>query len=427
MANEYLAARMETVRPVLNEMYEADASGTLYGQLSDKVDETKIVKTPNSTDFRIPLEVKPPGQIAAMNLASGTFKSGTPGLVQQMNQSYFTMQAAFRINLEEVFNSADTEKSTINAFDRIMTQAPKRLAMANDVSFHSLGAGNQGLIALGTAYDTGVFTFDTEHGANLLWDGQEVEIFSNDLLTHRTSAVPTNLPYLTAVNKQLGTATVTNLGAITPQATDYLAFPGVGTTPVWANGLRYIHTTATSGNLFGLSLATYPEIRPNVVNASSAALDPVHGYKLKNQIVQRRSKIGDILGVLHTAQAYQIVKIGLAISEWQRGKEDEMIDPAPKVGDFIRFCGVRHMIDPHQSKTRVDWINPKFWHRVYLNGVKADFYREPGSGRMVFPTYSSGAVRQTSIEFHLLNSENFGCSDPGSGGFIHTLSVTSGF
>jgi hypothetical protein len=427
MANEYLVARMETVRPVLNEMYEADSKATLYGQISDKIDEHKIVKTPNGADFRIPMEIKPPGQVGALNLAGGAFSTGTPGELKQMYQSYFASQLAFYLNLEEIFNSSDQAKSTVNAFDRVMAQAPKRLAAYNDTALHSMGAGNQGLIAKATGYDTTVYTLETEYGANLLVEGQQVEILTSNLGSLLTAAVPTNLPYVTEVNKALGTVKMANLGAISPNATDYLAFPGVTASPAWSNGIRYFHTTAVSGNLLGLSLADYPEIRPNAVNASSASLLPTHLWQLTNKIKQRRGSVGDILGTIHTAQAYQWAELGLAISEWSRGKADEMIDVAPKVSDFVTMAGVRHFVDPHQSKSRVDWLNLKFWHRVYLNGVKADFYKQPGTGEMVFPVYNSSAKRIAAIEFHLVNSENIGCSDPGSGGFVYGLAIPSGF
>lgn len=430
MANEYLVAAMETLRPALPELYEAETKNTAYGLITKGAEKHKITKTPNGTDFRIPLQVAAPGVFGALNLAGGSFYTGTAASLQQMYQTYFPVQLAFKLDLQNIFTTEDKSKAIVNAFKKTMEQAPQRLAWNNDASFHNIGSGYQGLVGLSSSVTsvgagTETVTFDTEFAANLLYPGQRLEIFANNLGTHRTSAIPNALPYVSSVDKSAGTAVITGLGAITPAADDYYAFPGVGTTPAWMNGLYYFHNTATTGNLLGLSRSSYQELISNMVNANGA-LVPAHGWQLYQKIRQRTGVAPSKLkGLIHSAQAFQIYSLGLAISEWQRGKSDEMIDVSPKIGDYVNFCGVNHLVDMHQSKKRIDWLDTENWGRVYLK--EADFYKTPGDGKMIFETRDGDGRVAAAIEFFMILAENFYNSKPAADGFVYGLSIPTGF
>lgn len=430
MSLEFLNSTMETLRPILPELYEAETKNTAYGLITKGAEKHKITKTTNGTDFRIPLKVSAPGVYGALNLAGGSFLTGTSASIKQMYQSYFPTQLAFKLDLQNIYTTEDNKLAIVNAFKDTMKDAPKRLAWNNDASLHNIGSGYQGLIALGTAVTsagtgTETMTFDTEFAANMLYPGQRVEIFANDLGTHRTSAVPNALPYISSVDKSAGTAVIAGLGSITPSATDYLAFPGVGTTPAWMNGLYYFHNTATTGNLLGLARGTYQELIANMVNAAGA-LVPAHGLQLYQKIRQRTGVAPSKLkGLIHPAQVAQLYSLGLSISEWQRGKSDEMIDVVPKIGDYITYCGVSHLVDIHQSKKRIDWMNVENWGRVYLK--EADFYKTPGDGKMIFESRDSDGRVAAAVEFWMMTSENFYNSLPAADGFIYDLSIPSGF
>lgn len=429
MSLEYLNATMETLRPILPELYEAETKNTAYGLITKGAEKHKITKTTNGTDFRIPLEVSAPGVYGALDLAGGSFLTGTSATLKQMYQSYFPTQLAFKLDLQNIYTTDDSKLAIVNAFKKTMKDAPKRLAWNNDASLHNITSGYQGLVALGTAVTsagtgTETMTFDTEFAANLLYPGMRVEIFKNDLSVHRTSAVPNALPYISSVDKSAGTAVITGLGAITPEATDYLAFPGVGSTPAWMNGLYYFHNTATTGNLLGLARGTYQELISNMVNAAGALI-PDHGLQLYQKIRQRTGVAPNKLkGLIHPAQVAQIYSLGMAISEWTRGKSDEMIDVVPKIGDYITFCGVNHLVDIHQSKTRIDWIDTENWGRVYLK--EADFYKTPGDGKMIFESRDGDGRVAAAVEFWMMTSENFFCAKPSADGFVYALSIPTG-
>jgi hypothetical protein len=430
MANEYLNATIEKVRKVLPEAYEAAGKGVLYG-LMQKAPAEKITKTTNGLDFRIPMKMQRAGVFGKANLAGGSLMTGSKTNIKQMYQTYFTTQLAFELNMEDVLTTQNQELAIVNAFNDAMKEAPTTYIHYLDIGLHAIGAA-QGLVALSTSVTSGgggteTVTCDSEYAANLVTEGMRLEIYSNDLGTHRTAAVPDDLPYVSTVDKTAGTFVITNLGAIIPQSTDYYALPGVGTVPAWVNGLNYFHTTATTGNLLGLSRVTYKALLPNKVNASSGALVPDHIWQLQQQIRQRNGNapLPKLTGLLHDAQAYQIGQLGLAISGWQRGASDKMIDVAPAIGDTVPLAGINFMKDVHASKTKVHLLDLSEWGRVEL--FPKDFFKVPGDGTYIHLKRAATTAAATfAIQFWMIASENYYCAKQSTGGFIHSLAIPSG-
>lgn len=422
------ASNMETIRKDLPQLYEMTADNTLYAKLKKGSDSIQITKTVNGQDFKIPVETQPPGYLATASLDGGALPAGSATVTQQMYQTYFPMFFPVSVGAGAIWTT-EADKSTVNQWKNNLKKATAAFKRQADASFFNISSGNQGIMAQATGYSSGTFTLDTEYSANLCQVGQRVEIFDSTLATNRTSAVPTNLPYIDRVDRNAGTVHVTNLGAISPGTTDYLLFAGAagtGTSPVWVNGLNYFHNTTTSGSLLGLSRTSYPELLPNTVDASGS-LVPTHGLLLNTKIrVRKGATPGKLLGVLHPAQAAQIYTTGIAISEWQRGNSDKMIDimPSDINDDMIRWCGVTHLKSAHQSKKRVDWLDLDQWGRVYLKEM--DFMVGP-DGRKFFEDRSSSGAVSLGWSYWLMVIENFYCAQPSSGGMVYNASIPSGF
>lgn len=436
-----LQANMEKIRPgEIPMLYELAKNNLLYKKFK-KAESNLITDTPHGStgDFRIPLEVQPGGQYGAMNLDGGAFAPGTSTVLQQMFQTYFSTQLAYQMTIKEIRSTGTSELSVWNAYKKNMKQGLPNLMRYQDISLHNI-TGNQGLIAqatavssAGTAAGNYTYTFDYEFGANLLQQGMPVEIFDSTLVTQKTTGLSIGqLPFVASINKQARTAVITVqaghvLGTATA-ATDYLALPGVTSTPTWMNGIYYFMTTLTSGNLLGLSRTTYPELIVPSVNASGT-LAPIHGILLKSLMRQR---IGDyptnLQGIITDANAAQIVQLGLAISEHQHpGKTDEPIDPVPAYNESITFSQVNHMIDIHASNKRMDWFDLSTWGRVFAKDGEPDFYKEDGSGRMIFTVRDSTAQPTAAVQWYLTCSENFFCVKPAQNGFIYGLVPDSVF
>ena len=416
------AANIQQIDKSLPDLFELNP--TTYGLLTKAGKTAKIAKTVEGKDFRVPLKTSPGGIFGALNLAGGSFGAGSGPVYQQMYQTYFALKLGAEQNLDTIYNTESSNQSVVNAFRDTMKSLLPNMQWYANASLHNI-SGNQGLVALATAFDTATYTLDSEYGANLLLPGMQVEIFSNNLGAHKTSASDP-LPAITAIDKNARTVTLNNLptGGSAPGNDDYLAFPGVTATPTWLQGMNYFHTASTSGTMLGLTKTSYPEIMPSYYNAA-AALVPQHGLLLRTKILQRRGKVGNLTGVIHPAQAAQIYNLGIALSEWSRGKSDKMIDIMPAAEDNIPFCGVSHKLDIHQSKKRINWIDPKNWLRVYLKEL--EFYKEPGTGRTVFTKYASTGYPSAAIVYYMMLVENFVCVDPGSEGFLYGLSIPTDF
>ena len=419
-----LRANMENVSRVLPELYEKE-NNTMYGKISKASKDFKIAKTVNSSDFRQPIRVKPAGTFGTFTPGGGSMGVGGGSDIQQFVQTYFPLKMAFGLNLDVNWNSDGNPQSLVNEFAKTMKDAIPSFQNYADKSFHNI-TGNQGLIALGTAFDTATFTFDTEFGANLLQVGMDVEIFANDLLTHRTSAVtPDDLPRVASINYDAGTAVLENLGSITPSATDYLAFPGVGGTPAWLNGLEYFMSNATSGTLLGLNRATYPQINPSTFSVAGTIV-PQAGYVLKQRIRQKRGSVPKLEGYAHMSQAAAVANLTVAVTHFDRAKGDKKIlDIMPDIEQGFEYCGVSHSIDMHASKKTIYWMDKAKWQRVYAKEL--GFLEEPMSGRKVFMKRATSGQLSHAIEFFLTLAENFAMEDPGTSGKLYNLSIPSDF
>lgn len=430
--SDNITANMEVLSKNFPELYEKAESGTTYDEIKKAAEDVLISKTENGKDFRLNFEYQPPGTFGTFNEEGGSLGSGDGTKSTQMYQSYFNMKLAIGITLGAISNTKSASQSIKNQWKNNLQKAIPNFKRYCATGFHQQGNGNQGLIALCTAATApssaaSTLTFDTEHAANLLQVGQRVEIFSNDLATHRTTGLTdSTLPYISSINKEAGTAVVSGLGAITPGNTDYLAFPGVTATPAWATGMRYFNRTSTSGTMLGVNVATYPEVLPNKYS-SGGALTPMMGYLLKTRIRQRRGAVSsNLLGVIHDAQVAQILSTQIAISEFSRGSSDKSIDLLPSVDDkYILWCGVKHLKDVHASKKRVDWLDKSTWYRVYKQEL--DYYRNPVDQRWVFEGRNASGEVTANFHYFLWLSENFANADPGKSGFLHNLSIPTDF
>lgn len=416
------SSNLEVMRKDLPTLYEMAEKNTAVAMISKASEKFQISKTPNGADFRIPVEVQPPSDFGTFSVDGGSLGTGNSTVTQQMSQTAFPLRMAVDLGLGAILSTDTKGTATVNQLENNLKKAMKSFKQREDASFFNMTSGNQGLMALATGYSGGVFTLDTEFAASLCQVGQTVEIFSNDLATHRTSAVASNLPVITKVAHDRTTVTVGNLGAITPGTTDYLAFPGVTATPAWLNGLYYFHSTTTSGTILGLSRATYPELIPTFHDASGA-LTPATFALLNTKVFNRTGDIPPSMkGIINPAQALQIYSVGMAISEWMRGKSDEMIDVVPKMNDrYITVGGVVHLKSNKQSKKRVDWVNLDNWGRVYIKEL--DFHTDPDGKIRFFEGRDSSGNVTANWKFFLLQWSNFFNANPGQEAFIYNATI----
>jgi hypothetical protein len=423
-------ANMEVIRKDIPALYEL--SQTAEAMLSKSAEKFQISVTPNGQDFRIPLEIAPPASFGAFSMAGGSLGTGNGYTTQQMYQTYFATSLAVDVNLNAmVATQGGSNTSVLNAWKTNLKRAMPSFQRMMDAGFHNTG-GNTGQVATSTALTSLTYTLDTTNGANLIQVGMPLEILTSDGATWRTSTVsPDNLPTVASVDKTNRKITLTNAGGLTLASGDLFFFRGsvaAGSPPTttWSNGLRYFHSTSSSGNLLGLSKASY-DIMPNLVNVNGS-LVPAHGYQAKAQVRQRRGSIPKgYKGLIHDAQAAQLRNLGLSITEIHQsaGSSFQATDLGAGMADTITFWDIEHKIDVHQDKTLVDWVLPSDnWCRVY--GQEPDFHKST-EGKMIFEGRNSSGTVTAKWSFYITAAVNYACVDAAKEAVLYGCTIPSGY
>lgn len=390
-------------------------------------DGAKYIKQISNQSFRIPVITSRGGKFQAYSMAEGDMGRGTGFKVQQMTQTYFATEIAIEMDEETIETSKTGDQSMVNALQFNLKNALEELAIYNDVAFHNT---NNGLIATATGYSSQVYTCaDSAFGTNLLRDGQDVVIANSAIGTSKTSDVTGSRVSITSIDKVNKTVTVT--GSISgAAATDTILSAGSclvaagAITPVWKNGLYYFNNNISSGTILGLNVATYPEIVASRVNGLSATVSPSYGLQLKDYIRQRRGPdaLKGLIGFVHMAQRSQIYNQQVAISEYATQKTNTLQDVMPTAGDDFTWCGVNHVVDEHQNKSRIDWVNLKNWGiaKLFEPRFKTDL-----SGNKIFELRGSSGGVAAGYIFYVQQADNWFCIDNGAQGYMDALAVPS--
>lgn len=410
---DVVSLQMEKVRSKLQELFETSNTASA---LIKKGAETEQV---SSRDYRIPVIIRRGGKYRKYDPEGGDMGLGSGPKAVHMVATYFPTTFAVQINDLAMHATATSDRAIKKAFAYALTNAIKEAQVYDDFSFHT--AGNP-VFATATAHTTSggksVYTLDTAFATQLCRVGMPCVVYLNALGANRDSGATRVIEKVNVgANQVTLDATVTSAGT-----DDKLVFDGVsGATPTWKNGLYLFNNTATSGNLLSLSRTDYPEINCNVVNAGGA-LSEIHGMLLLDAIRQRRDDeyVAGLVGLAHNKQRIAWFKKGLTISEWQRGASDKMIDLAPDMNEKnFMYCGVKHVIDKHQDRTRLDWFIPKLWGRAILKEL--DWHTV--EGRKLFELRGSSGGVAAAMVFYLKQLEDWYNVDPGAAGFIYGLTI----
>lgn len=432
---DVLNANIETVRKgVLPVIYQLSDNLAIQ-RVMKNTESYRITKTTNADDFRAPLKTAPAGYYGAVNLDGGNLGLGVGFNVAQLIQTYFSVKMGFQMTYASVQGTATTDQSRVNVFKETMKDGVPNMARMENVAWHNIGGntGQVGTVTTTTSVGGGTetFTMDPEFGTRLLIQNQRVEIFNSNQTVYRTSSVsPDNLPYVQSVNRAARQVVVTNLGSIVPANGDTLFLPGCTSTPVWADGLYYVNTTATSGSYLGLSRTTYPGINSSAIT-SGGTLNPQQILALKF-LIKINGGDQQVVNLIGLASPHQLAQMSAQVQAMQNYYRTQVtqaqIDPLPKLSEGgVLFGDVMHYEDDCQGYDRIDYCNTQTWGRVYLDREGADFYRDPGSNEMFFPMTAAGtnAGYATGTLFFLISTLNYYNINPQLNGLITGLTPPS--
>ena len=436
LSSNVLQAQIEKVRPKVQELFETTDS---IAALIKKGGEAEIV---SEKLYRIPLVTYRGGSFRAFNADGGDMGTGSGLNITNLEAGFVYTDFAVQLSKRAMDDTAKSEQAVINAFAYNFKNAMKELQATDDIVFHTNGTGvitsTVGASATGTwnSGNSTTYTFasSTDYVAvSRIRPGMLVDVYNNALTANRGTFTIDHVDYNNKVAYLQGAAVP---GAAT---TDVLAISGLtpplqsfqSTWPLsgdsFRHGLYYFMDANASNYLLGQLKSNVTELLANNVVASGN-LAHVYGLILQDQIINRRDEeaFKGLVGISHMAQRTAVYNIGIALSEWFRGKSDKMIDVMPggvEYSDTFPFVGVTCKIDKRQDKSRIDFIIPKLWGRAMLHDTK---FHEV-EGRTIFEGRTSSGTLQASVIFYIVQAFDYYCVDSGAQGFISSLNVPPGY
>lgn len=423
VSTDVLQAQIEKVRPKVQELFETSDT---VAALIKKGGEAEII---SEKLYRIPLVTRRGGSFRSFNADGGDMGTGTGLSVTNLEAGYIYSDYAVELSKYAMDATAKGEQAVLNAFSYNFKNAMKELQAMDDQVFHTNGNGvltsSVGASATGTwgaSLTTYTFASATDFvGVSRLRPGNIVSVYNNAGSSERTGTASTTefqIDHIDTINKVVYlNDTVT--GAAT---TDILAVAGLSPTlasfqSTWPlsgdsfrHGLYYFNDANTANYLLGQLKSNVTELLANNVNAASLPLAHVHGLILQDQIINRRDEDAyrGLIGLSHMSQRTAVYNIGIALSEWFRGKNDKMIDVMPggvQYSDTFPFVGVTMKLDKRQDKSRLDFIIPKLWGRAMLHDTK---FHEV-EGRTIFEVRTSTGTVAAAVLFYLVQSYDYYC------------------
>jgi hypothetical protein len=439
-------AQKEVVESKLQTWFES--SDQVAGKVKKSADAKKISRY----GYRFVVQQYRGGTFGKLVLSEGDMGTGSGMKVTSFTAGYFGSRHSFRVSFEQKATSSTDAQSVVDVWQKTLAEAIVESQVTDDITFHTDGTGKLTNASSASSSTTLTFAGTTDTlGVNRLREGMAVDVWDSTGATKRAGG-----PY-TISNIDYNGKVVTFTGAVTGITSgDILAFvgmdaygpssltsfsstwPGGGLTSnagltgdSFRHGMYYSNDNTTANYYPGRQKSSISQLIPAYVNASSSALVFQYGQQILDQLVQRRDKdvVKGLQGIAHMSQRAQVFNIGTAISNklisgTEFGKSLDLNPSNSGYSDSFDFCGIPCMVSKRQYRDRFDFLNFDTWGRAQL--FDTQFY-DDGSGRTVYPVRNSSGNLVTAMEMHLVQAYDFFNRDPGSAGYIYSLSVPSGY
>lgn len=426
MATPTLYQQSEKVRKVLARVFSEEETGAAI----DFWKKTEVERV-GERDFRIPLQWTQGGRFGYSNLDMGDMGRGTAPTGDKLITTFITARMNFEMSMLSIQATSDKSIALKNVFKDCLSNAIPEMLRYLNRSLHTDGS-----TVLGTATATGTgpagettYTMETKFKTNRLRRGQYVNVYDTNL------AAPKSASQLYIKNINWGTRVVTLSGVVPgAAATDKLCAEGVaGPSPMGILGMYFYNSSAQSGYTLGINRAVEPEIIPSYVTASGGLLHE-HGMLIYHKIIERKGKEpSDLMGIMPLAQQAKLYQDVLLIQNWDvsRGtgsNPDRM--PEFRNKNFCNFANMKHMIDPVQDNSRIDYVSPSQCGRVALPGINGesqdvDFFQLPGSNQRFFHLTGASGGPAAGVWFGLVANFQTFMGDMSTGGVLEALDLPS--
>ncbi len=429
---------LEKVRPKMPAFLAAKQSKfmNLFNKASEKHNVSAFADTGGSVlAWRVPVLLTRGGDYQAISLDGGDLGTGSMMNTAFMAFGTFESDLGFNLPLRAIYATKDSKQAITNALQFTLGASLSEMAIYNEIGYfndstgtlaQANGTGSPSIVSTKVTYnlETSAFSYIRLRGFNAL-----VDVYNTSNVLQFSGARVNSISFAN------NTVTLSGVSTYTPANTDQIMFPNMGTGSYtsaagsWRNGLYVFNTTSTSGSLGGLSYASAYELATPAVNGQSGFFTPSLLYSGKSQLIQRRDEeaYGGVIGICHPAQRVSWYLQGITISNWFRGKSDEMIDIAPKgtdYGDTFMAGDVTHYVSRYANKSRVDHLNPKNWGWTQLADI--DFVQTPEGQRIFIGRASSTNNPAAGFQFYIVNTRQLYSVDPGCACVFYSLQIPSG-
>lgn len=439
-ASDTLDAQIEKVRTKIQELFEtSDTVASLIKKGGD-------VETISNRLYRIPLIKYRGGTYAKVDMDGGDMGSGSGLVVIKVTAGY--IESRYTVELSErTLNTTETSgQAVVNAFAYLMKNAMREVQVYDDIAFHTDGTGRLTSSSSATGTWSGgskrTYTFASAgdpFGVDRLRPGMAVDVYSSDGSTKRSSASAGVQPVVDHIDWD-NKVVYLNVDITGAAAGDILAFAGI-TPPLqsfqsgwpltgdsFRHGLYYANDDSTSNYYLGQLKANETELLANSVDANNSGFAFAHLQQLIDKIIKRRdeSVYKGLVGIAHMAQRSAVFDRGIAISEWQRKGGEVSLDLLPsnnRYSDTFQAAGITFKLSKRQAKNRLDLIVPSLWCRAQLHDAK---FHEV-QGRTIFESRTSSGTLKAARHFHIIQSYDFACVDPGAAGFVKNLAIPANY
>lgn len=415
---QYTGVQLEKVNEKIETAFERD--DTFFSRIDKGVDEVEI----SNRDMRIPIELRPGGKFGHYDPEGGDMGLGEAITTDKATINCVHFKFAVQLNRKAIMATDSKRKATLDALKHNSAKAMPEFRAYIDRMCMTAGNGVLGQISNvvnGGGNDT--YTFSTTgdgFGNRLLRFGQNIKVYDTTLATDRTAAAERSIASIDYEAKTIIVPQVA--GAV---ATDKVLVSGVsGASPVSLLGVPYHHTNSSTGTWLGFTRSTTPEIRANRVNAASSAFALPFARLAMN-------KIGLRIGIENSVnpQAWLNPAQTQSIEELAQLQQSILRTGAAPTTTNLYFkkkfdlAGAETMESFNWDKTRIDFIDTKFWIRPQ---IKAPGVYESGGRRIFEIRGTTGGVAASDV-FYLTVGMNIGHRNPAVGSYIDALTVPSGY
>ena len=289
-----------------------------------------------------------------------------------------------------------------------------------DIGLHTDGTGN--LATLAAAPANGTATLNTmPFGARNIEIGQTVDIVNPaGNLTRGSLTLQNKVAFIGSQNS----FAYTGAAPIGSATNDIVRYGGLTDgTPVWINGLRYLVSYSTQGNLHGINRATTPQV---VANGFDMGGNPITRsaimlLKLQRNARVKKAAMKGTFWYTHETQVNSLKEIGYDMEyiPLQGGKADGF---DPFFRGAVSLEGELIVEGQHADQQAWYMIVPDSFGRVKF----ADPYWLQFFGQRVYSTYNAGGTPNLQYASCLVDFKQFYLDNAAAQGVITGNGVPAG-